>query len=148
MLAVPFQVCSQCFIEWSLARSLVLRDVGVLSSLLSLKNSEVVRGGLEIFFRSHRSSLLIIIGYQYDGVFVLVPLVPRCAVGDVDRREVVQVPTIIFCPSMNFLRLSIRFVTLPSEHDGIVIVLSRSWASLAFQWSFCHRASPCRLPFE
>ena len=41
-------------------------------------------------------------------------------------RETVQAPTIIFCPSMNFLRLSILFVILPSEHDGIMFVLFRS----------------------
>ena len=47
--------------------------------------------------RSHQSSLaIIIIGYQEDAVFVPVPLVPGCAVADVDRREVVQV-------SANFL---------------------------------------------
>ena len=85
--------------EWSLARTLVHRDVGVSSSLFSLKNCEIVRGGPEIVSRSHRSSLLIIIGYQEDGVFVPVPLVPGYAMGDVDRREVLQVLTIIFCPS-------------------------------------------------
>ena len=34
-LAVPFQVCSQCFIEWSLPCFLVLRNIGVLSSSFS-----------------------------------------------------------------------------------------------------------------
>ena len=85
----------------------------------------------EIFSHSHRSSLLIIIGYQHDGVFVLVQLVPGCAAGDVDRRYVVQVSTIIFCPSMNFLRFSLLFVILTSEHDGIVIVLSCSSLGLS-----------------
>ena len=47
---------------------------------------------------------------------------PGCAVGDVDLREVVLIPTIIFCASMNFLRFLILFVILPSEHDGIMIV--------------------------
>ena len=55
-----------------------------------------------------------------------VPLVPGCAVGDVDRREVVKKKASIFCPFMNFLRLSALFVILPSEHDGRVFVLSRS----------------------
>ena len=55
-----------------------------------------------------------------------VPLVPGCAVGDVDRREVVQVSAKFFCPSMAFLRFSVLRVILPSVHDGIVIVLSRS----------------------
>ena len=130
--------------------ALVLRDVGVLSSWFPLKNCEIVRGGLEVFSRSHWSSLLIIVGYQSDGVYwfhwssltdlivahqpdgalVPVPLVPGCAVGDVDRREVVQVATVVFCPPMNFLSVSILFVILPSEHDGSVGVLFRSFVSV------------------
>ena len=87
--AVPFQVCSRCFIAWSLPYSVVLRNIDVLSSLFLSKICESLRGGLEIFSRSHRSSLpVIIIGYH---VFVQVLLVPGSGVGDVDRREVVQV---------------------------------------------------------
>ena len=55
--AVPLQVCSQCLIEWSLPRSLVLRNFGALSSLFSSKICESLRDGLEIFSRSHRSRL-------------------------------------------------------------------------------------------
>ena len=59
MKRLPLQFWSQCFIELSLARSLDLWDVKVLSSLFSLKNCETVRGGLEIFSRSH--------GSRFDG---------------------------------------------------------------------------------
>ena len=45
---------------------------------------------------------------------------PSCAVGDVDRRDVVQVSAIIFCPSMIVPRFSILCVLLRSEHDGFV----------------------------
>ena len=57
--------------------------------------------------------------------FVLVPLVPSCAVGDVDRREVIQVPTKIFCPSVSFLRPS----TLCVLFDGRFCVRARCFAS-------------------
>ena len=61
ILAVPFQVCSQCFIEWSLACSILLRNIDVLSSSFVSKNCEILRGRLKkIFSRSHRSSLHII----------------------------------------------------------------------------------------
>ena len=73
-----------------------------------------------------RCVVFVIIGYQWDGVRVPVPLVPGCVVGDADCREVVEVPTIIFCPSMNFLGFSIHFVVLPFEHDGIIVVFSCS----------------------
>ena len=49
-LAVPVQVCSQCFIEWSLACSFFLRDIDVLSSLFSLKSCEILRSGLKNLF--------------------------------------------------------------------------------------------------
>ena len=126
-----YRTLVQCFIEWSLSCSLVLRNVDFLSSLFSSKICEIVHGGPEIFSRSHRSSLsIIIIGYQED-VFVPLLLVPGCAEGDVDRRESVQMSAIIFCPSMNFLRFSILCVTLPSEHDEIMIVSSCSSLSVS-----------------
>ena len=100
---------------------------GCFSFLFSSKICERLRGGINVFSRSHRSSSpIIIIGHQEDGVFVPVPPVPGCAVGDVDRREVVQVSTNIFCPSMNFPRFTTLFVILPSERDGVVTVLSCS----------------------
>ena len=44
---------------------IVLWNLDVLSSLFSSKIWEILRGGLKIFSRSHRSSLsIIIIGYQ------------------------------------------------------------------------------------
>ena len=60
----PTEVCSQCVIEMSLACFLVLRNKDVLSSLFLSKSCEILCGGLEIFSRSHRSSLLIIVGGQ------------------------------------------------------------------------------------
>ena len=48
----------------------------------------------------------------------------RCRI--VDRREVVQVPTIIFCLSMNLLRPSMLCVLLPPDHNGIVTLPSCS----------------------
>ena len=57
------------------------------------------------------SSLLESLLESSNGVLVPVPLVPGCSVGGVDRREVVQVPTIIiFCPPMNFVRVSILLI--------------------------------------
>ena len=74
-----------------------------------------------VFSRSHRSTLaIIIIACQHDGVFVLVPLVPGCRVGDVGRREVVQVSAKFFWSSMSFLRISALFVLLPRDHNGVV----------------------------
>ena len=57
----------------------------------------------------------IIIAYQCDGVFVLVHLVPGCGVGDVDRREVVQVSAKFLCPSMGLLRISVLFTPLSPD---------------------------------
>ena len=76
----------------------------------SSERLENFRGGFEIFSSSYRSSLaIIIIAHQCDGALVPVPLVPGCAVGGVDRREVVQVSAIIFCPSMNFSEIFYNF---------------------------------------
>ena len=50
MLAGPFQVCSQCFIDWSLPYSLVLQNIGILSSLFLSETCESLRGGLKKFF--------------------------------------------------------------------------------------------------
>ena len=115
---------AQCFIEWSLPYSFVLRNKGILSSLFLSKTCESSRSGLAIFSRSHRSSLpIIIIGYQRDGVFVLVQ---GCGVGDVDRREVVQLSAKFFCPSVSSLRIWTVFVFLPPDHNGVVTLPSCS----------------------
>ena len=62
------------------------------------------------------------IAYQRDGALAPVPLVPECGVGDVDRREVVQVSAIFFCPSVGLLRISILFILLPPDHNGVLVV--------------------------
>ena len=69
-------------------------------------------------------SLLASIGpaHQGDGAFVPVALVPGCGVGDVDRREIVQVSAIFFRPSVGLLRISILFILLPPDYDGALIV--------------------------
>ena len=105
----------------------VLRRMVFASSSFLSKSCEIFRCGNEIFPCFHWSSLtILIIACQRDGAFVPVPLMPGCGVRDVDRRVVVQVSAILFRPSMNFLRFSIHFVILPSEHDGSVFVLSCS----------------------
>ena len=50
ILALPFQVSSQCFIEWSLPHSLVFWNVGILSSLFLSKTCESLRSGLKNLF--------------------------------------------------------------------------------------------------
>ena len=44
-----------------------------------------------------------------------------CDGGDVDRREVVQVSAIFFCPTVVLLRISM-FVLLPPDYDGALVV--------------------------
>ena len=48
-LSLPLQFCSECFIEWSLPYSLVLRNKRIMSSLLLSKTCENFVVGL-IFF--------------------------------------------------------------------------------------------------
>ena len=116
-----FQFWSQCFIEWSLPHSLVLRKNSVV--LFLSKTSENFRSGLEIFSCFHWSSLtIIIVAHQRDGAFVQVPLVSGCDGRDVDRREVVQVSAIFFCPTVVLLRISMLFVLLPPDYDGALVV--------------------------
>ena len=50
------------------------------------------------------------------------PLMPRCGVRDVDRREVVQVSAICFCPSMGSLRISVLLILLPPDCDGVLVM--------------------------
>ena len=118
ILTLQFQFCSHCFIEWSLPCSLVLRNKRIPSSLFLSKTCGNFRSGFEICSCSHRSSLtIIVVAHQRDGAVVLVPLVPRCGVGDVDRREVVQVSAVL----------------LPPDHSGVVIVFScSSWGIHCF----------------
>ena len=88
--------------EWYLPYSLVLRNIGILSSLLLSKTCENFDSGFEIFPCAHRSSFSILFGtHQRDGALVPVPLFPGWEVRDVDRRDVVQVSAIFFCPSMD-----------------------------------------------
>ena len=124
-------LCSQFFIEWSLPYSLVLRKKGIMSSFFLSKTCE------------NRSSLtIIIIAYQRDGALVPVPLVPGCDVGDVDRRDVVQVSATFFCPSTGLLKISILFVLLPLDHNGVLIVFPCSSSGIhcfpivPLPWSF------------
>ena len=70
----------------------------------------------------------MVVAVQND-VFALFPLVPGCSVRDVDRREVVQLPTIIFCPSMDARYF---FVILPSKMESWLFFLAPLWASRAF----------------
>ena len=89
-----------------------------LSSLFLSKICENFRIGFEIFSCSHRSRLtIVIITHQCNGALVPVRLLPGCDVRDVDRREVVQVSAIFFCPSVALLRISILFILLPPDHN-------------------------------
>ena len=96
----------------------------MLSSLLLSKTCENFRSGFKVSSCSDRSSFTIIIvfAYQCDGALVPVPVVPGCGVGDVDRREVVQVSAMFFCPSVGLPRISILFILLPPDYNGALIV--------------------------
>ena len=138
---LQFQFCSQCFIEWSLPHSLVLRIKGILSSLFLSKTFENIRSGFEILSCFHWSSLtILIVAHQRDGALVPVPLMPGCGKRDVDRRVVVQVSAIFFCPSVGLLRMSILFILLPPDYDGAFCCVSMLlfWHPLQSQWSCCH----------
>ena len=150
ILTPPFLFCSQRFIEWSLPHSLVLRNNGILSSFFLSKTCENVRSGSEICSCFHWSTLtILIVAHQRDGALVPVPLMPGCGARDVDRREVAQLSAIFFRRSMGPLRISVLFILLH-------LITMVPWscfhgpllASIAFQWSCCHRVSPCFLPLE
>ena len=50
------------------------------------------------------------------------PLVPGHGVGDNNRSEVVQVSAIFFFPSVVLLTISILFILLPPDHNGVLVV--------------------------
>ena len=60
----------------------------------------------------------------HANVMVALVPVPGCSVRDVDRRELVQVSAIFFCPSMGLLRMSILFILLPPDYDGALYSFS------------------------
>ena len=91
----------------SFSRSAERRKSVVLVLVEDFENS---RSGSQIFSCFEWSSLtILIVPCQRDGALVPVPLMPRCGVRDVDRREVVQVSAIFFRPSMGLLRISVLF---------------------------------------
>ena len=70
-----------------------------MSSVFLSKTCENFRSRFEIFSCFHWSSLtILIVAHQRDGALVSVPLMPGYDVRNVDRREVVQVSAIFFCP--------------------------------------------------
>ena len=106
-------LCSQCFIEGSLLHSLFLRNEGILSSLFLSKTCENFRSGFEVSSCFHWFSLTtVIVAHQRDGVLVPMPLMPGCGMRDVDRRDVVQVSAILFCPAVALLKNLSTFQSL------------------------------------
>ena len=68
--------------------------------------------------------MIWIVAFHCDGVLVTTPLVIRRCVGDVDRREVIQVFAVSFCPPVRQLRSSVLLVILPPAQDrGIAFFL-------------------------
>ena len=61
---------------------------------------------------------------QFKAVFVSVSLFPGCAVGDVDRFEVVETSAIFSCPSDSGLGCTIKGIVGSSEFNGVSIVFS------------------------
>ena len=103
--------------------SLVLRNKRIRSSLFLSKTCDNFHTGFEIFSCFHWSSLtILIVAHQRDGALVPVPLMSKCGVRDVDRREVVQVLAIFYYPSVGLLRISILFMLLPPDYDGALIL--------------------------
>ena len=51
---------------------------------------------------------------------------PGCAVGDIDRCEVVKIPAILSCPSDFGLGCTIFVIVDPSEITGVLFVFSCS----------------------
>ena len=63
---------------------------------------------------------------KQKAVSVSVSMCPGCAVGDIDRCEVVKIPAIFSCPSDFGLGCTIYGIVDPSEFNGVLFMFSCS----------------------
>ena len=104
----------------------IFRDRSVGSTLLVTKTHQCFCCCSVVLYFAHRSRLVIwVVAFHCDSVFVTAPLVMGPVVGDVDRRDVVRVLAVSFCPPVRQLRSSVLLVILPLAQDrGMVVVFT------------------------
>ena len=110
----------KCFSSWSS----YFRDFSVGSSLLFTMAQQRFCSCSVVLSFPHRSRLRIwIVALHSHSALETALLVVGRVVGDVDRREVVQVPAVGFCAPDRQLRSSVLLVILPLAQDrGMVVV--------------------------
>ena len=114
----------------------------ILWSLLTLKSSKSASVFGKIVPFSHGTWVRAIVCAKHKAVFVFVLMCPGCAVGDIDRCEVVKIPAMFSCPSDFGLGCTIFGIVDPSEFNGVLFVFSCSplnvllFPMIFFSWIF------------
>ena len=110
----------------------VFREIIGGSTLLFTKAQQRFCCSVGLIF-PHRSPLRIwIVTLHCDCALVTTPSVMGRVVGDVDRREAVQVPAVGFCPPNRQLRSSVLLVILsPAQDRRMVVVFSCSFLGVS-----------------
>ena len=67
-----------------------------------------------------------VVDAQYKAVFKSGSLFPGCHEMHVDCCEMVKIPTILSCPAMKCLGVTIFVSVFPSEFNGVVLVSRRA----------------------
>ena len=104
----------------------MFRDIWIWIPNFSSHNQKFVYRLLVICPFLHWSWLrsLTIWRQEYD-YFITLTLFPHCCIWEITCHERIQILTMFFCPSDGELRISVQFIILESERNGIISFLLR-----------------------
>ena len=114
--------------------SLILLNIGILSSLFLSKTDEGISSGFAITSSVHGSASTIFCSHgQCNSTSVSVSLFPRSRALNINRLEVIQIFAVLLSSSVSQLRFSVLLIVLPPDCDSSMAILFAPFvASTAF----------------